>query len=184
VLDGLDETVGGGLAVLTEEVGSLDRCQRAAGSKIPVGDVAVIEPYGDEPWHVGPAQPDLVDGQDEFFVLAALAARCAVLREAGDESQRVVVDGASDHCSPVLAGEQAGGVSPYGDPGGFELPLQVVYAGSVLADVGDEYVPGDYSIPCHGAKATGHAKLLTGAAGSASATWGFAPNLQPEAGAR
>jgi hypothetical protein len=90
VLDGLDETVGGGLAVLAEEIGSLDRCQRAAGSEIPVGDVAVIAPYGDEPWHVGPAQPDLVDGQDEFFVLAALAARCAVLREAGDERQRVV----------------------------------------------------------------------------------------------
>jgi hypothetical protein len=91
LLDGLDQALGVLVVTIAEKVGRLEGCQGTPAADVPVGDQAVVEPDGDEPRCVRAALPQLVDGQDEFFVLAALALGGAGAGEAGEEYQRVTV---------------------------------------------------------------------------------------------
>jgi len=77
---------------VTEQVGTLDRRERATSTDVEVGNIAVVKPDWDQPWFVRAAQSQLVDRQVEFVALVTLLAGEALTGEARDEDKRVVRD--------------------------------------------------------------------------------------------
>jgi hypothetical protein len=124
--DGGDKPGGPFGDVLTEQVCALDRCEGAAATEVTVGDGAVIEPDRNKPWDVWAAQPELVDGKDEFLVLVALVAAQAAVGEASDEGQGVIGYRTPYVRPPVLAGPQAGCIPPHRDARSLKCPLQLI----------------------------------------------------------
>src|SRR5215475_8004865 len=80
------------IPVLAEEIGALNRCQRAATAYVEVGHGAVIEPDRDQPRDVWAPQSQLRHGQRELFVLVGLGSGSASARKACDEDEGIVGD--------------------------------------------------------------------------------------------
>lgn len=71
-LDRFHQSASCQIAIRAEEVGPLDRGERPAGAQLKVRDVAVVEADRYQPWVIRLPTAQLVDGQQEFFVLVAL----------------------------------------------------------------------------------------------------------------
>ena len=92
------------LSAVAEQVGGLQRGQRAAAADLDIGHGAVIEPHRDEPRIIGQAHPQLLNGKQEFLVLDAARPGQAKTGKTGYKDQRAVADRFPDFRAAILAG--------------------------------------------------------------------------------
>ena len=101
---------------------------------------AVVEADGDQPRGSLSPESELLGGDGEFLVHMGLLACLAVLREAGKEDQRPLLDRIANALLPSVARLQPVDVPPVRDPGGLQHLAHLVYPVRVLANVRNEYV--------------------------------------------
>ena len=130
------------IPVLAEEIGAMNRCQRAATAYFEVGQAQSSNRTGISHGMSGRRKAQLLHGERELFVLVALGSGSASTRKACDEDEGIVGDSSADHPPPVLTRPQGGGITPHRDSSGFENSLQLVDVAGILPHIGDECVPG------------------------------------------
>ena len=102
---------------------------------LEVWHVAVIKPNRYKPRVIRAAQSQLLDREQEFFVLIALLRAMLRLEKQAMKTSASSVIARSDFHSPVLARPQVGRISPHRDSSCFERSLQLVYFVRVLPHV-------------------------------------------------
>src|SRR5690242_15992347 len=86
------------VAIIAEEIGTLNRRKRPAATDVKVRYITVIKSNRDKPCLVRRAQPQLFDRQYELFVLITLTAGKAPARKTCNKNQRPPDNCTPDHC--------------------------------------------------------------------------------------
>ncbi len=128
---------------ITKNIDPMKGGKQTATTNLQMRKLAVVEPYGDQPWLPRRAQPQLLDCQHQLLVLVTDCPCTGVAREAGDEGQRILDDRTMDPLPPVLTRPQGRRVSPHWYPSVTEHLLQPVDIGRVLTNVREEGMPPD-----------------------------------------
>jgi hypothetical protein len=154
----MDEALRVLAASITKEICALERCQSATTADFQVRYLAVVEPYGNEPWSVRAALPQFFDSQHKLFILVTLVACETCTREAGNKDKGILPDRAPDFRSPVMAWPQIGSIPPYRYSSRLKHLLQGINMSSVLPDIGDERVPNVPARSIHNRQPIRHAE--------------------------